>query len=184
MQGIRKTFFLLLTAACLAGQLPRLWADVPLTGGVFSAALLATFSGGGTAASGTLLLSSVNLGGPVYSAAALTGGNFSLQAGGAPAVTVYAPARPDLATAHCYPVPFRPSAGHTRITFTGLTDSARVLVYTLSGQLVRTLDKSGFGETLDWDVKNSRGQDLSSGVYLFVVKSARQTATGKLMVLR
>jgi len=184
MTGNRKIFFLLLTAACLAGPLPRLWADVPLTGGAFSAALLATFSGGGAAAGGTLALSSVNLGGPVYSATALTGGAFSLQAGAAPAVTVYAPARPDLATAHCYPVPFRPAAGHTKITFTGLTSSARVQVYTLSGQLVRTLDKSGFGETLEWDVKNSRGQDLASGVYLFIVKSASQTETGKLMVLR
>lgn len=170
--------------ACLAAGALPLGANTPMTGGSFSVEALALVSGGEAASGGVLALSAANMGGPVFSASALTGGNFSLESGAAPAVIPYAAARTDLGAAHCYPVPFKPSAGHTKITFTGLTRSARIRVYTVGGQLVRTLDKTDSGDTLDWDVKNSRGEGLASGVYLFIVKSASQTATGKLMIIR
>ena len=56
-------------------------------------------------------------------------------------------------------------------------------VYTVSGELVRALEKNDAGETLDWDLKNSRGQAVVSGVYVFTVKSGSQKNTGKLMVI-
>ena len=184
MPGIKKYSFFLAAAACLtAGALP-LGANTPMAGGAFGVEALASVSGGEAATGATLVLSAANMGGPVFSASALIGGIFSLETGAAPAVIPYAAARTDLGAAHCYPVPFKPSLNHTKITFTGLTSSARIRVYTVGGQLVRTLDKTGSGDTLDWDVKNSRGENLASGVYLFIVKSASQTATGKLMVIR
>lgn len=184
MKSNIKTPFFLACAACLAAWPAALSANVPMTGGVFSAGLLVSVSGGGAAAGGAFALSSVNMGGPSFSSSFPSGGSFSLETGAAPAVTVYDLASPDLSSAHCYPVPFKPSAGHTKITFTGLTRSARIRVYTLSGRLVRTLEKSDAGDTLDWDVRNSAGESLASGVYIFVVKSPSQTASGKLMVIR
>lgn len=183
MKAFKRSLLLMAPAAALAAS-GSLMADVPLTGGAFSVDVLASVSGGSAASGGTLLLSPSNMGGPAFTGSAMAGGPFSLETGAAAAVVPYAAARADLGAAHCYPVPFKPSAGHTKITFTGLTRAARISVYSVSGRLVRTLDKSDAGDTLDWDVKNSRGEDLASGVYLFVVKSAAQTASGKLMIIR
>lgn len=169
--------------------LPLLLAFAPgsraaLTGGAYSVPFVVSLSGGGPAAGGSFTLSAMNLGGPSFSSAAPAGGAFSVVTGGAPALLlITAAARGDLGAAHCYPVPFRQSEGHTKITFTGLTRSASVRVYTVSGELVRTLEKNDAGETLDWDLKNSRGQAVASGVYVYTVKSGSQKNTGKLMVI-
>lgn len=158
-------------------------AGAAMSGGQFEVPTLSSLSGGGPASGGAFALASVNLGGPSFSAAGLTGGNFSLETGATPAVIIIEAARGTLGSAHCYPVPFKPAAGHTAITFTGLTRAARVRIYTVSGELVRTLDKNDSGETLGWDVKNSRGENVASGVYFYIVKSGSQTAKGKLMVI-
>ena len=171
-----------LLAAALAALPPALRAAA-MSGGSFSVPLVFSVSGGGAASGGAFTVSAVSMGGPSFASSAMTGGSFSLAAGGAPAVVIIEAASANLGAAHCYPVPFKPSAGHTRITFTGLTRQARVRVYTVSGELVRTLEKNDGGETLDWDVRNSRGQNVASGVYVFTVKSGGETATGKLMVI-
>lgn len=146
--------------------------------------VLASLSGGAPASGGSFSLLGFNMGGPAFSGESLGGGVFSLDSGSAQAVIVYTAARADLGAAHCYPVPFKPSEGHIRITFTALTRAASVRIYTLSGELVRTLEKADSGDLLEWDVKNSRGENVTSGVYFFTVKSARQTRTGKLMIIR
>lgn len=183
MKG-NRTALILSAAACLAAWRGPLSANVPMIGGGFSAGPLVSLSGGAPASGGVFSLSGVNMGGPSFSSGAPGGGVFTLETGAAPAIVFYDSSSPDLSGAHCYPVPFKPAAGHTKITFTGLTQSARIRVYTLSGRLVRTLEKSGAGDTLDWDVRNSAGEGLASGVYIFVVKSPSQTASGKLMVIR
>ena len=169
---------------CLLGFCRGLSAATAMTGGAFSVPVLAALSGGAPAAGGSFSLQGFNIGGPVFSGENLSGGVFSLDSGSAQAVIVYAAARTDLGAAHCYPVPFKPSEGHIRITFTALTRAVSVRIYTLSGELVRTLEKADSGDFLEWDVKNSCGENVTSGVYFFTVKSARQTRTGKLMIIR
>lgn len=172
------------SAFCLAvlAALPSA-APCAMTGGSFSVPSLSTLSGGSSASGGAFSVGALSLGGPSFSSSAPSGGSFSLASGAAPAVVIVESPMAGLGAAHCYPVPFRPSAGHTRITFTGLTRSARVRVFTVSGELVRTLDKNDSGQTLTWDVKNSRGENVASGVYIYTVKSGAETATGKLMVI-
>ena len=170
--------------ACLLGAFCRLPAGAAMSGGAFSVPVLATLSGGAPASGGALSLSGLNMGGPVFSGPSLSGGVFSLESGPAQTVVIFENAAGDLAGAHCYPVPYKPSRGDTVITFTGLTPAASVKIFTLSGRLVRALEKSGTGATLAWDVKNSGGEDVASGVYLYIVKGAGQTRTGKLMVIR
>ncbi|OGR75077.1 MAG: hypothetical protein A2X32_10295 [Elusimicrobia bacterium GWC2_64_44] len=175
-----KIFLLLLTLSTASA--PR--AAAALSGGAYSVPFVVSLSGGGPASGGSFSLSAMNLGGPSFSSSSPAGGAFSVITGGAPALLlVTASARGDLGAAHCYPVPFRQSDGHTKITFTGLTRAAAVRVYTVSGELVRALEKNDAGETLDWDLKNSRGQAVVSGVYVFTVKSGSQKNTGKLMVI-
>lgn len=157
-----------------------------LTGGASKISALSTASGGGTAANGALVLNAANIGGLTAAGARLTNGGLSITAGGTPAVVTFAfvAAKNDLTAAHCYPVPFKPTLGHTKITFTELTRSARVRIYTLSGELVRRLDKDDSGKTLEWDARNERGSAVDSGVYLWLIENAVQKKKGKLMIIR
>lgn len=158
-------------------------ANAGMGGGTYDLPLLATVSGGGTAAGGTFTAGALNLGGPSFSPVPPSGGAYTVAMGAAPAVIVLDSAQGDLASAHCYPVPFMPSRGDTVITFTGLTSSASVRIYTISGRLVRELSKSDFGSKLAWDARNSAGQQVASGVYIYVIKGGGHTATGKLMII-
>jgi hypothetical protein len=67
-----------------------------------------------------------------------------------------------------YPMPFRPSQGHTEMVFTNLPQGASVKIYTFLGELVKdfTIDSSG---TYRWDVKNDSGEKVASGVYLVFI---------------
>lgn len=105
-----------------------------------------------------------------------------------------------------FPNPFKPSESpNTTIVFT-LTepaDDAEVHLYTLSGNLIRTLGNNDLTVTrvadntvvykAAWDGKDSDGKEAASGVYLFrvrakVTRSANQTLTksgvGKLAIIR
>lgn len=172
-----SAFFLL-----LAGY--RAPLDAVLTGGVLKISVLSAIYGGGGASGGASTLKNARIGGVAASGTRLTGGNMSITAGWTPAVVVPVTAKTDLSAAHCYPVPFKPSLGHTKITFTNLTYSARIRIYTISGGLVRTLDKADSGKTLDWDVRNARDSAVASGVYLWLIESAGQKKKGKLMIIR
>ena len=46
----------------------------------------------------------------------------------------------DLSTAYAYPVPFRPSRGDSRVTFSNLAQVVTIRVFSVSGKLVRTLN--------------------------------------------
>lgn len=133
---------------------------------------------------GALTLKALSAGGLTDSAAAMSGGNFTMNYGGAAQIVVIDSSRSDLSSAHCYPVPFRPSQGHTKIRFTGLTGTAKIFIYTLSGEAVKTLYKSGTDDFIDWDARNEKGENVFSGVYLYAIKSASEKKTGKLMIIR
>jgi hypothetical protein len=84
---------------------------------------------------------------------------------------------------HAYPVPFRSSDGHSRITFTNLPENSKIVVASVSGITVFTQSGVGPGEWA-WNVKNDKGRDLASGVYLFAVDSQGGSAQGKIVVIR
>ena len=72
------------------------------------------------------------------------------------------------------------------ITFTNLTSKATIRVYTISGELVKTLDKNDGANDLVWTpVANESGEGLASGVYLYCAESAGgPSKAGKLMVIK
>jgi hypothetical protein len=155
-----------------------------LSGGIHKISSLSITHGGGRSSGGALAMNAANIGGVSSSGTRMTGNKISLRTGVTSAVVIFAAAKNDLSAAHCYPVPFKPSARHTKITFTNLTDSVRIRIYTISGELVRTLDKIDSGKTLDWDVRNMRGSEVDSGVYLWLIEHAAQKKTGRLMIIR
>jgi hypothetical protein len=84
---------------------------------------------------------------------------------------------------YAYPVPFRKSEGHSRITFTDLPQDSRIIVATVSGAIA--FEKSGVGpEDWIWDVRNDKGRELVSGVYLYAVDSPGGISRGKIVVIR
>jgi hypothetical protein len=86
---------------------------------------------------------------------------------------------------YAFPNPFQPSLGHTKVTFTNLASQCTIKVFTLSGDLVKTIEEnSGTGQNNSWDVKNEAGEPLASGTYFYYVKSSGDIKTGKLVVIR
>jgi hypothetical protein len=77
--------------------------------------------------------------------------------------------RGDLAEASVFPNPFRPYEGHTHMTFDGLTAYARIEIFTIGGERVCTLEETDGDGITSWDVTNSQGRKLASGVYMYRV---------------
>ena len=87
--------------------------------------------------------------------------------------------------AHAFPVPYVPSKQTVRvITFTGLSSSASIKIFTIDGRLVRAIDESDGDGRATWDVRDSSGRDASSGVYLYAITNDSEKAIGKLVIIR
>jgi len=87
-----------------------------------------------------------------------------------------------------YPNPFNPE---TWIPYT-LTEGASVIIqlYNVAGKLVRTLDlgykDAGYylerKKAAYWDGRNELGEQVASGVYFYVMKAGKFTATRKMVI--
>lgn len=96
--------------------------------------------------------------------------------------------------AKAYPVPWRPNAGRPSlygtagggITFADLPSIGIIKIFNLSGEVVREIKiPPGLASgVLVWDGKTGTGQDVASGVYLWIVQSGEDSKTGKLMIIR
>lgn len=111
-----------------------------------------------------------------------------------PHFSVYAmiaTAAQDVSAVYAFPVPWSPNSGDPAlgnrtdgIRFTNLPTLGSVRIFNLAGQLVRSLDIPLNAGTLSWNVKNMSGEDVVSGVYIWIVQSGSNKKTGKLMVIR
>jgi hypothetical protein len=90
----------------------------------------------------------------------------------------------DLDTVHAYPNPVRLYAGHTKATFRGLTLDATIHIYTISGDMVITIEKNTTTDEMSWNLANDAGTTVSSGVYIYYVSNGSLSASGKLAVIR
>ncbi len=75
------------------------------------------------------------------------------------------------------PNPYRGASGYdvdvfqSQARITNLPERATIRVYALNGTLVRTLEKSGPGTFLGWDLRTEEGLPVSSGIYLVHVRA-------------
>jgi hypothetical protein len=85
-----------------------------------------------------------------------------------------------------YPNPF--SEGGTTIEFDmPVTEKITMVILDIRGRVVRTLiDKEQrFGyQSVVWDAKNDDGDDVSSGVYFYQIRSSNFNAVGKLVFVK
>ena len=90
-----------------------------------------------------------------------------------------------------YPIPWRPHSGNpltgteaSGITFDLLPSECTIQIFTVSGQLVKEIAHSGGSSLEKWDVRNSEGEPVASGLYLYSVITGSGHKTGKLIVIR
>jgi len=88
----------------------------------------------------------------------------------------------DLSNVTVIPNPFKPNK-HSSVTFTGLTKSAVVSIYTVTGEKIAEVaaDDSGIAQ---WDGTNSSGKSVASGVYLGFISDGTNKTTVKFAVQR
>ncbi|MBN1384645.1 MAG: T9SS type A sorting domain-containing protein [Elusimicrobia bacterium] len=78
-----------------------------------------------------------------------------------------------------YPNPFKPSTGHTYITFDGLTSNVKIKIYTIAGRLVDEFETTTDG-SYHWI------PDIASGVYIYYIEDedGKGTTKGKIGIIR
>ncbi len=97
--------------------------------------------------------------------------------GGTETVEIFAVVIPTGAVA--YPNPFSLSR-HTELTFWGTyVPYAKIQIFTLGGELVRTLEERNGASNLSWDTRNEKGDKVARGIYIYIVKEFR----GKIAVV-
>ncbi|NTV51510.1 MAG: hypothetical protein HGA76_00650 [Candidatus Firestonebacteria bacterium] len=83
-----------------------------------------------------------------------------------------------------FPNPFRPAQaiGGT-LKFIGLENSDKIKLFTVSGEKV--MEKNDTQGRWEWDGKNSSGENVVTGVYVWVVhRAGGEKAMGKIFLVR
>ncbi len=62
--------------------------------------------------------------------------------------------------------PEEPNRFERFVTFTHLPQKATIRIFSLSGNLVRKLEKDSESQFFDWDLKNDKGLPVGSGMYI------------------
>jgi len=99
-------------------------------------------------------------------------------------VNSWRPAQDNVDTSHVYPNPCNLGKGCTGVTFTRLTAKATVRIYTVSGELVRTIEKSSNIDSEGWDLKNQSGRQVASGLYIYYNQGGGTSKKGRLVIVR
>lgn|GEM_PF-1114412 len=94
------------------------------------------------------------------------------------------PSRSDVYNSHAYPNPCDIDKGCSSVTFTLLTMNAVVKIYTVSGELVRTIKKSDATDSLEWDLRNEGGRKVAGGLYMYLNEGNGTRKSGKLLIIR
>lgn len=80
-----------------------------------------------------------------------------------------------------YPNPFINSEGHTIITFSPLSSSTEINIFSLSGELVISSGKLNKESTWVWYVKDEK---ICQGIYIYVIISQKNKITGKITIVK
>jgi subtilisin family serine protease len=71
-----------------------------------------------------------------------------------------------------YPNPYSKTSGQNFIIFANLTPVATIYIYDISGRFIKELRESDGNGGIEWDLRDSYGNEVGSGIYIF-------RATGK-----
>jgi endoglucanase Acf2 len=88
-----------------------------------------------------------------------------------------------------YPNPYKPGSGgkydalQGGIEFDGISEGARIKIYTIMGELVFETTSRNVNKYV-WNAKNSAGKNVASGIYIYHVTTGGKTRKGKLAIER
>lgn len=75
----------------------------------------------------------------------------------------------NLSKVYAYPNPFNPNR-QGKITFTKLTDTAIIRIFTIVGELVKTIEVTPQDSgSPTWDGRNDAGEKIASGIYIYLI---------------
>jgi hypothetical protein len=83
-----------------------------------------------------------------------------------------------------YPNPFRTGNISSFDVALKAGEKGEVSIYNVAGQLVKTMQVSEGYNTLNWDGKDSRGNNCSSGIYFYKLSSPSLSQTKRLVIVR
>jgi len=92
------------------------------------------------------------------------------------------PVAPSVPSTEVFPNPFRLAEGHTEISFPNLPSGTSVKIFSIDGAVIRTVEEEH--GVAKWDVKDSEGNKVSSGLYLYCIDTKKGRKTGKLVIIR
>ena len=84
---------------------------------------------------------------------------------------------------YAYPVPFNPKLDK-KITFPNLAENSEIRIFSISGDLVKTLHECDSEGNMIWNANNEEGSPVSSDVYVYRIQSGNEVKIGKLVVVR
>ncbi|MFA6597653.1 MAG: S8 family serine peptidase [Ignavibacteriaceae bacterium] len=96
-----------------------------------------------------------------------TNGSIAIEAGAGSEVVLVAKAE-DLANVFIYPSPSKISLGG--VTFANLPQYAEIFIYSLTGSKINHIFETDGNGGLTWDFKDTNGNIVSSGIYLYLIK--------------
>jgi hypothetical protein len=73
--------------------------------------------------------------------------------------------------------------GDRKMQFTNLPQGCVIRIYTLAGELIRTLHNDADG-SVDWNMTSEAGRGIAAGIYLYNVESENGNHTGKFAVVK
>ncbi|MEW6095238.1 MAG: T9SS type A sorting domain-containing protein [bacterium] len=87
-----------------------------------------------------------------------------------------------------YPNPYYANKDRV-IYFRGLTENAIIKIFTIVGELVKTIrepEDDGVADGIaDWDTRNDAGEKVASGIYIYLItNSTGEKVTGKIGVIK
>jgi hypothetical protein len=68
---------------------------------------------------------------------------------------------------YVYPNPVRIGEGHNSLTFANLTKKAEIIIFTVDGKKITTLNETDGNGGITWDLRNNDGELVSSGIYIY-----------------
>ena len=81
-----------------------------------------------------------------------------------------------------YPNPFKPSEGHSVITFSNLTKDVTIRIFNIMGEQVYKI--SNVKGNFEWYVKNISGEKIASGIYLCIIENRSERKIERIAIIR
>ena len=90
----------------------------------------------------------------------------------------------DLSAIRVYPNPWNPRTVPQGVVIDGLTKTAEIRIYSVTGELVTQLSETDGNGRIVWDGKNSEGSNVGNGIYIAVIKNGSEMKRTKIGIER